>query len=348
MSYNVLIDRIERAQWQQYASGFADYSIYQTWSYQQVRADTDGQELSRIVITDQTGEAVAMSHVRIRRVTPLGLKVGYLQWGPLILKKDGTCGCSAEVFGLLREAYLGSRVNVLRVLPNVIENSESRKLVAMLEDGGFERNPSVSPYHTMTVNLGRSAEELRRGLHQSWRRLLHKAEAAGVEARESTDDAHFQTLEGFYVDLVRKKGFKGVHPQVFAKTQRDLPEAEKMSLVVAYRRDEPVSVQVSANLGDTGILLLAASSETGYACSASYVAWWKAVLVSNSRGMKQYDVGGVDFKNDPGIARFKAGMGGQEQRHVGAFEAYKNVAVENVWAVSTKAYEILKKRSNFL
>jgi hypothetical protein len=178
--------------------------------------------------------------------------------------------------------------------------------------------------------------------------LLRKAEAAGVQTREYTDDTQFQTLEGFYMDLIRKKGFKGVHPQVFARTQRGLPESERMSLVVAYLESEPVSVHVSTNLGDSGIMLMAASSEKGYQHSASYMAWWKAVLISNSRGMKKYDVGGVDFENDPGIARFKAGLGGQPCSYVGAFEACTSAAVESIWAMGEKAYKILRKTSSFL
>jgi lipid II:glycine glycyltransferase (peptidoglycan interpeptide bridge formation enzyme) len=121
-----------------------------------------------------------------------------------------------------------------------------------------------------------------------------------------------------------------------------------MSLVVAYLGGEPVSVHVSTNLGESGILLLTASSEKGYECSASYMAWWKAVLISNSRGMKKYDVGGVDFEHDPGISRFKAGMGGQECSYIGGFEACTSAAVENIWAMSEKAYRMLKKRSSFV
>jgi len=348
MSYNVLIDKIEQAEWQEYASGFADHSIYQTWPYQQVRADIEGQELSRIVVKDENDEVVAMSHVRIKHFRPLGLSVGYMQWGPLILKKDGECGCSAEVLNAIREAYLGCRVNVLRVVPNVGRSSENQRFESMFQESGFWPKLSVPSYHTMVLRLGRSQDELRKGLHQSWRRLLHKAEAAGVEAREHTDDSHFQTLEKFYMDLIRRKGFRGVHPHVFARTQTALPESEKMSLVVAYLEGEPVSVHLSTHLGDRGILLLAASSDKGYQYSASYVAWWKAMLVSNDRGMKKYDVGGVDFVNDPGIARFKAGMGGERYSHIGVFEACTNATIESIWAMSEKAYRMLKKRSTFV
>lgn len=348
MSYQVIVDNIDPREWEQYAGCFVDYSIYQTWAYQQVRAEMDRQQLSRIVIKDKGDGVVAMAHVRIKHIRPLGLRVGYVQWGPLTRKYEQTGGCSAGVLSILREAYLGRHVNVLRIVPNAVENTESQRFVAMLEESGFHRKASVAPYRTILLPLGRSEGQLRKGLHKKWRRVLWKAEEAGVEAREYTDDAQFPTLEAFYMDLLRKKGFRGVHPRVFARTQRALPKSERMSVVVAYFEGEPVSVHVSANLGDRGISLLSASSEKGYQQSASYVARWNSLLISNSKGMKKYDAGGVDFENNPGVSQFKAGMGGTECSHIGAFEACTNAAVESLWAMSENAYSVLRRRSNFL
>ena len=39
MSYTVNIDNFDRSYWEDMAKGFADYSIYQTWPYQQNRAE---------------------------------------------------------------------------------------------------------------------------------------------------------------------------------------------------------------------------------------------------------------------------------------------------------------------
>ena len=62
MEYKVLIDDIEPAQWTEYACAFSDYNIYQTWAYQEVRADMDDQKLSRAVVKDEKDDVVAMAH----------------------------------------------------------------------------------------------------------------------------------------------------------------------------------------------------------------------------------------------------------------------------------------------
>jgi len=344
MSFKVLIDEIEQEQWSEYTSSFADYSIYQTWHYQEMRAEKGGQKVSRFVVKDENNVIVAMSHIRIKDVKPLGLRIGYIQWGPLICRKDGTSQCLVEVLKLLREAYLGKRVNVLRIVPNVINNAENQGLIEKLQANGFLQTQSILPYHTMILALNHPEEVVRTGLHQSWRRMLYKAERAGVEIKEQTDEAPFKILERFYADLSRKKGFKGsVDPRLFARTQSALLQSERMSVMVGFCEDEPVTVHVTSNLGDTAIFLLSASSAKGYECRSSYLAWWRAIVSSNNKGMKKFDVGGIDFVDNPTVSRFKAGVGGEESFHIGTFESYTDSVVKNTFRMTEKIYRKLKR-----
>ena len=80
MPLYVNIDNILREDWEDQAKSFADYSIYQTWPYQQVRAEMDGQEISRILIRDDSGKSILMAQVRIKRIGLFGLNIGYVQY----------------------------------------------------------------------------------------------------------------------------------------------------------------------------------------------------------------------------------------------------------------------------
>lgn len=343
MSYRVQIDEFEPAQWAEYASVFSDYTIYQAWAYQDVRADIDGQKVSRAVVKDEKGNIVAMAHVRIKHVESLKLRIGYIQTGPLFFRKDGACGCSAEVLKALREAYLGPVVNVLRIAPNIIDDPENEGYVQMFEASGFQRIEKPAPYHTMILPLGCSTDELRMGLHQKWRRKLVKAEKVGVEVEERSDEEPFRILDDFYRELRERKGFKGVDPDIFVRSQGDLSDAEKLSLVVASFEGEPVTVHIASHLGDTSIALLVASNAKGYTCNSSYLAWWKVLTTANDRGMKQIDFGGIDFENNLNVSRFKAGMGGEEKSHIGVFEAYTNFVVKSIFRKADMIYTKLRR-----
>ena len=341
MGCKLTINEIGKEQWEQYAQNFADYSIYQTWGYQQVRADTDGQELCRVVISDGDGP-VTMCQVRIKDAKPLGLRIGYIQWGPLLRIKDGSVSCTVDALVELRKAFIGQRVNVLRVVPNVCDDEMGREVAGMFESAGFGFVKCVQPYHTMMLPLDCSEDVLRSRLHQSWRRKLKKAENAEIEMRETTDGKPFEALEAYYREITERKNFKGLDVQEFAQTQQLLSPSEKMNVIIAYYQGRPVTAHVSSTVGDTGILLLVASNGQGFECHSSYLAWWHAVTACLSRGMKRYDVGGVDFKNNPTVSQFKAGMGGIDCRYIGAFEACDDWYAKVKWRIAEKAYSYIR------
>lgn len=344
MAYEITVDSISRDDWEHYASVFADYSIYQTWAYQETRADMDKQEISRIVIKDESGEVATMGHVRIKSIKLLGLRIGYMQWGPLLRGPASDLRCTEEATRTLRAAYLGTQVNVLRIVPNVTEDEIGRKLARTLEASGFDNVPSVKPCHTMFLPLGRSNEQLRKGLHQSWRRQLRKAERARLEVVESATHESFEILRKFYLGTVQRKGFRGLDPWIFTRTQRLLSPAERMSLILAYDDGRPVTAHLTSNLGNSAVFLLGGSCEEGLSRRASYLTWWKAIVRSNKIGMKRFDVGGVDFEKNPTVSRFKAGIGGKEVFYIGVFEACDTLRTRVTWRAAEAIHNIIGKQ----
>lgn len=343
MALEMMIDSVTETEWRRHAGNFADYSIYQTWPYQHVRGEMDNQDVSRIVIKGENGSIEMMGQVRIKHVKTLGLRIGYCQWGPLVRRIDNGLRCSAEALNMLHKAYVGTRVNVLRIVPNVRNDEAGQEFARLLEANRFHNVRSVEPYRTMLLSLNCAEQILRKRLHQSWRRKLRKAESKGIEIRECTDEESITILKKLYLETMRRKGVKGLNSQVFVRTQRTLSADEKINVIVAYYNGEPVTAHATSNLGDTGILLLVASNEKGLACHSSYLAWWRAIGASHRAGIKNYDVGGIDFENNTTVSQFKAGMGGEEAFHIGTFEACSGSCARAAWRLTENIYRILKR-----
>jgi lipid II:glycine glycyltransferase (peptidoglycan interpeptide bridge formation enzyme) len=343
MAYEVNVDNFDRDDWEHYAEEFADYSIYQTWAYQQVRAEMDGQDISRVVIKDENGKVVTMCQVRIKHVKPIGLKIGYGQWGPLFRRKDGNVRCTIEALRKLREAYVGTKLSVLRVVPNIYKDETGEKISEMLICSGFQHVRSAAPYQTMMLRVDDSGEGIRKRFGKSFRRDLNHAEKATIEIREGTGGEFCAILEKLYLELLKRKGFKGLEPQVFIKAQSMLSTPEKMNIIVAYLGNEPVAVHLASNLGDTAIALLAASNEQGLSCGSSYIVWYRSAVSALNAGMKLYDVGGIDPDNNPNVYRFKSRMGGEEVFHIGAFDACSRACTKVAWRVCEKICNLVKR-----
>lgn len=337
------MDNISRDEWEQYAANFADYNMYQTWPYQQVRAELDGQEVSRTVIKNKNGTVMMMGQVRIKHIKLLALKIGYVQWGPLVRAKDGIMKCVIPTLKALRKAYVGNKVNVLRLVPNVCNDEIGKQLSEMLTRSGFQCVHSIAPYRTLMLRVDDSEEGIRKRLRKSFRRDLKKAENSGIEIREGCDETFCEILKGLYLASLKRKGFKGLDVREFIEPQRLLSSAEKMNIIVAYYEGKPVSAHLASNLGDTAIVLLAASNKTGLKCGSSYLIWYKGAIYALNEGMKWCDLGGIDPGSNPNVYQFKSRMGGQEIFHIGAFEAYSSLHARIIWRTSNRIYNLLKK-----
>jgi lipid II:glycine glycyltransferase (peptidoglycan interpeptide bridge formation enzyme) len=342
MSYDVIVDDISSQQWEQCASEFNDYSLYQTWAYQEVRAQADHQQISRIIIKNENGKVVTMCQVRIKHVKPLGLKIGYVQWGPLIYTLDGTVEFCDQVLNLLCETYLVTKVNVLRIVPNVFDDQTGKDICSVLKSCGFERVQSVRPYRTMVFPLDIDENEMRNRLHRSWRRYLNRAEKNDIEILEGTDMELFEMLDKLYSSALKRKKFKGLDPKEFINTQKLLSPREKMNVVLAYYQGQVVTAHATSHLGDTALGILAASNDIGLKCWASYKVWWRTLLAGKQAGMSKYDLGGIDPDSNPNVYQFKSRMGTEERFHIGAFDAYSSARAKITWRICDKIYRNIK------
>lgn len=343
MTYEIRLDDINRDQWEHYANSFADYSIYQTWAYQQVRAEMDRQDLSRALVRDEQGNVRTMCQVRIKEVKLVGLRIGYVQWGPTICPKEGDIKCSAKALELLRQAYVGTRVNVLRVVPNVYADETGDSVIDMFQSSGFEYVSSIAPYHTMMFPLDLGEQEMRYRLHKSWRRRLKKAEQAGLEVREGTDIEYLDIFERLYAAAQQRKGFTGLDMGVFRSTQHLLLPGQKMNVILICEKHKPLTADVTSYLGNTAVGVLQATSEQGLQFGASYLAWWEALLAARRTGMKRFDLGGINPRTNPSVYEFKSRMGAEEVSHIGVFEAYSNLRSKTIWRMADTIHRMLKR-----
>jgi lipid II:glycine glycyltransferase (peptidoglycan interpeptide bridge formation enzyme) len=141
----------------------------------------------------------------------------------------------------------------------------------------------------------------------------------------------------------KRKRFKGLDMQLFIRTQRLLPLGQKMNVVLAYYNGRPLTADVTSYMGDTAVGIFQASSEEGLQLGSSYLVWWKALIAAKRAGMKRYDLGGIDPKNNPSVYKFESRMGADEAVYIGAFEACANSRAKAVWHISEKIYNLFKK-----
>jgi Acetyltransferase (GNAT) domain len=342
-SWDVEVDRANPAEWSQMLDLFDDANIYQTWSYGAVRWGK--RNLSHLILK-RNGKVVAMAQLRIVRPTSLKFGMAYLRWGPLCHRRGARLDpdVTLRMARSLEEEYVGKRRLLLQILPNAFVGS-ARADVFQSAFSRFELEPrnSSNTYRTFVLDLVPSLKELRREFDPKWRNKLNGAEKNGLKVFAGSGKDEYQTFCRLYRQLRNRKTFETtVDIQEFGRIQEDLPPNQRMRILIGEQNGVPVAGLVAASLGDSAIYLLGATSDNGLKAKASYLLQWTLIQWLKESGFKQYDLGGIDPEQNPGVYYFKRGLSGADVSQLTPLVACKSVFSSAVVRASLAAQRAVR------
>jgi lipid II:glycine glycyltransferase (peptidoglycan interpeptide bridge formation enzyme) len=305
------IDRVENINWDKLMFQFEDASIYQTWKYGIIRRGAGN--VSHLVLK-RSDEIVGCCQVTLNRLPFPLCSIAYAVWGPM-WRKTGV-EPDLEIFrNLIRQLKLEygiRRCSLLRISPNVFESANGSVLKAIMESEGFTLSSEIAKYQTFRVDLSPPLDDLRKNLLQKWRNCLNKAEKNGLEIIEGTKAELYKIFLALANEMrERKKFISGVDYEEYGRIQNELPEPQKMRILVCSANGEPVCVSMYSAIGNTGIYLLGASSAKALGLNATYLLQWRMIQRLKESGLRWYDLGGIDPTNNPGVYAFKTGIAGK-------------------------------------
>jgi lipid II:glycine glycyltransferase (peptidoglycan interpeptide bridge formation enzyme) len=284
--------------------------------------------------------------LRIVKGRVLNPGFAYARWGPL-WKRDGIDlqerrqNLCAMVQALAEE-YSGKRNLILKVLPHVHEDDESKAEVKQaFKEQGFVKDRTFED-RTILIDLSRDLDILRANLQQGWRRNLKKAEKNHIEVTEGTQGEHLAVFRNLYGKMLRRKNYiPSVDLEQYIEMQKTLKR--KMLTFIAHHDASPCSGAIVSFLGNTAIYLFGATDDRAIQLNASYLVHWKIMERLKEMGASWYDLNGANPERNPDMYRFKDGLGGKERREVsfiGRFDKYRKTIANRLLV---KAFEMRKR-----
>ncbi|MBP7051873.1 MAG: peptidoglycan bridge formation glycyltransferase FemA/FemB family protein [Phycisphaerae bacterium] len=335
---------VDQTAWGALAPGFLDYNYRQMWDFGVACADRVGA-VSEHVAVELEGEIIGLADVRVKRIPALGTGIAYINGGPLVRRNDDS---NADRLALclksLIQEYAERRGMVLRVMSPVGEAKWDQTQAAVLSNVGFSPCEAVRPYRTFLLDIARPPEEIRRNMAQKWRNGLNQSEKRGLSIRTGTDPALLREFCDLFSRFIDRKGFTvDLTPPFYLAVQEKAPEADRFEINLAEVDGTVVAGHVASLLGDTSVYLLGASSDEGLKAKASYLLQWRAIQSARERGLRWYDLGGIDPEGNPGVYHFKSGLGGQDITAPGPVEyaasGFERAAVRGC----ERAYRLLRR-----
>lgn len=326
--YEVEIDGFDRDRWDAVVRGFDDAGFHQTWSYGAARWGEPN--LSHIVLR-RNGQCVAAAQLAVLRAPLLRTGVAYLNWGPLWRPHGGDPDplVFQRMLAALREHYAERRGLLLRLMPRIFDD-EGDAFVSLLESEGFVPRPRLSTYRTLLLDLSLDIDELHRRAHSKFRYNLRRAPQDELQVTPLEGEEGLVVFRRVYNEMQRRKHFVDFSDiGHLEEIQAGLPADLEPSIAACWHRGEPVAVAVTSTMGDTGVSLWHATNEEARRLRAGYVLSWWLVGWLKERGMRWYDLGGLETEGTAGVNVYKAslaGKRGREVRLVGKFDACKRTS----------------------
>jgi hypothetical protein len=309
--------------WSRLVSGFAGLSLVQSWEYGEAKAESGPWRVERGVFEEGDGVAGAVQAL-VRRLPLVGGGLAWINRGPLWRRAGGPAAAVGPLLGMVRELkrhYVDGQGLYLRLAPNVAASALADDGLA----GSGVRATATLGWASALVDLEPPVEALREALDQKWRNALNKAERSRVDVAGGDGGAPFEEFLAAHERQAREGRFAGtVTADLLRRLQEKLPEDRKMVALIARHEGRTVGAALIARYGATAEYLAGNVSEEGRRLNAGQLLLWRAATGARERGLRAFDVGGMDPELTPkGIYRFKEGLGGRPYRLANEVEAWR-------------------------
>lgn len=177
----------------------------------------------------------------------------------------------------------------------------------MMLQSGFQR--VMTPYNTIEIDLDRPLQDLRGSLNQKWRNRLNVAEAAGMKVRRIDSDVRtYLWLLEAEEKQQNKEGYRALPPSFVPAWQAS---GGQLRVYAVEHDDQIVAAMLFLLHGRRATYHIGWSNAEGRRLSAHNLLLWTAMRKLQKAGVTNLDLGGLNTRDSPGIARFKLGIGGQ-------------------------------------
>ncbi len=279
-------------------------NLYMSWAWGTYRSRL-GWGVERLLVRNKRGTCLGMAQVQKRR--KFGVPHVYIHGGPLVFTTDDTT--AERVVAALLDHLNPGRLGF--VIANFDLHDTPAARIALLANG-FD--PVLPPgYHTIIVDMADGLDAVRRRLHRNRAKQLRKALAnERLSTRVLTDSAErraaVQAFAGMYAKLAERKGFAEVaKPDVFCDTVLDDP---RIVILEARDGDRIAAVRIAHVGADRLTDFYVASDQEALTNGLNTLAIWRMLEHTAERGLRYYDAGGINPRANPGVFRFKRGIGG--------------------------------------
>ncbi len=296
--------------WAGHLAEFGEQHYMQTWGWGEHRSHFGWRPI-RCAALDASGKVVALVQLLVRGY-PGGVGIVWVPGGPI-----GEVAAWAEtLLDAVREAsdlrHIVLKMNMLRIY-------RAEDALVMRMYGWMRTNHPLNSGLSMMWDISPEADSRMAATTKNWRHNLKRSEKYSLTV-ERWDNPNVQEIAALYAEMEQ---LKGLSEQVGERATESILRTMGESVLVYRCLDENgkmIALRACVLLGNQGWDLMAASGNVARKIYASYATLWGMVNECHTRGVRNYDLAGVDPRGNKGVWDFKRGTGAEALEYLGEWE----------------------------
>lgn len=303
---------IEIEQWDKVLGNNQNISYLQENFYCSAKTRVEGWKLKKILFSINNSP-IAVLHLLSKRKFRF-LNLLRINCGPTLLR-DLTMSETKALW--LAIAKFGNllKFRILFIAPNLKFNALN---ISLLNSCGFIRKNKNCGISSV-VDLTLSVDDIQKNLKTSWRSILKKSNSSSVTILVSESMRSYHEAVAFYQKFRNEKNFYG--PDIEFLKEIGSADGDQSRVVTFQGRcDEELQAIICVLLNrNNSTYLIGGSIGKARELKAGYQLIWNAMVYLKAKGIKNFDVGGINVNGNSGVAKFKYGLGGREYMLVGEY-----------------------------
>jgi hypothetical protein len=290
-------------EWDRVFAALPRSTLEQCWAYGAAAEAAQGHTARRAIIRGADG---ALGVVQVLERPLLGaMRICEILRGPLWLPTAGVAE-RAEAHRLLYAAYRVRDRKLLLWMPELPDTPDNHADMRALG-----ARPMITGYSSIWLGLRPPAEKLRAALDGKWRNALRNAEQSKLKVQVNRGGRALDWLLERHDAFRRTRGFRAPSPGLIRGFVDASPRKTDITLVSAALGSERVAGALFLGHGTTATYYVGWSGPQGRELDAQTLLLWRGVEALRESGFAMLDLGGIDTRRAPGVARFKLGLGGE-------------------------------------
>ena len=304
----IIWNRCKKEEWQNLLERVDDSNIPQDWTYGEAKRDVEGWGLNRAIIQTADGKSIGLIQMLTKKV--LNIPVAFrVNRGPLFLHEYNTVDNHLQVMETIKKEIAGIRP--VFYAPMIRWSPESN-----LEICNYKWNVSnIFGFPSGIIDLSISEEQIRRSFDSKWRNQLVAAEKNDIAVINNSEN--FVDLVKIYSKDKAERGYEGVPDSLLLFLD------QKKNVLDVYSACDPEGNLLGFDIfymhGQTSTYLVGWNSAEGRKYYLNNLLLYKAIVGAKAKGMRVFDLGGIEDVYTENVAKFKRGTKPVEYRLAGEF-----------------------------